>query len=148
MRDHLLLSINGSPHEVRGEDVFRTLSGYLRETRRLVGTKIVCEEGDCGACTVLVGRAASGGMDYRPINSCILQMHQLDGAHVVTVEGLKASGELHEVQRQMVDNHGAQCGFCTPGFITAMAAMFENGEEVTEHSVRRSLTGNLCRCTG
>jgi xanthine dehydrogenase small subunit len=149
VRDHLLLHLNGEPLQIRGRHVFQTLAGYLRTERRATGTKIVCEEGDCGTCTVLVGRAEAGALVYRPVNACILHLYQLDGTHVVTVEGLReADGALSEVQERMVEHHGAQCGFCTPGFITALAALFERPERPTEPEVREGLTGNLCRCTG
>ena len=148
MRDHLFLYLNGEPHEIRGGAAFRMLSTWLREERGATGTKIVCEEGDCGACTVLVGMAAGGGMAYRPVNSCILRLHQLDCTHVVTVEGVAPKGTLSPLQESMVRWHGAQCGFCTPGFITAMTALFEGRDELTERDVRQGLTGNLCRCTG
>ncbi|CAN5517805.1 xanthine dehydrogenase small subunit [soil metagenome] len=148
MRDHLFLYINGEPHTVRGEHAFWTLSKYLRQHLGKVGTKIVCEEGDCGACTVLIGRVEDGALRYAPINSCILHLYQLDCTHVVSVEGVRRNGALSEVQQSMVTHQGAQCGFCTPGFIMAMAGMFESCEAVTEHEVKRGLTGNLCRCTG
>lgn len=148
MRDYLLLYVNGKPGEVRGGDVFRTLSDFLRRGLHATGTKIVCEEGDCGACTVLIGREEGAELVYRPVNSCILQMHQLDRTHVVTVEGLAQDGALSPVQESMVRSHGAQCGFCTPGFITALTALYEERERLTEREVRAGLTGNLCRCTG
>ena len=149
MRDHLLLYVNGAPVHVRGRDAFRSLTSFLREDRRATGTKVVCEEGDCGACTVLIGRPEGDALAYRPVNACILHLHQLDGAHVVTVEGLlDERGALHPVQEQMVAYHGAQCGFCTPGFITALAALYERGPAPTDRTVRDGLTGNLCRCTG
>ena len=144
MRDHLLVHINGVPHRIGGAQAFQTLSRYLRYDQRATGTKIVCEEGDCGACTVLVGRVENGALTYRPINSCIHFLFQLDCAHVVTVEGLARGGELTPVQDAMVRCHGAQCGYCTPGFIMAMAGMRETGET----DARKALTGNLCRCTG
>ncbi|HEX8616171.1 MAG TPA: FAD binding domain-containing protein [Thermoanaerobaculia bacterium] len=144
MRDYLLLHINGEPYRIQGERAFGTLSRFLRYEQRATGTKIVCEEGDCGACTVLVGRRENGGLTYRAINSCIQFLFQLDCAHVVTVEGLTKNGELTPVQDAMVRCHGAQCGYCTPGFIMAMAGMCETGER----DARRGLTGNLCRCTG
>jgi len=148
MRNFLFLYINGEPHEVRGEDIFLTLSNYLREEQCLVGTKIVCEEGDCGACTVLVGRSSSEKFVFLPINSCIQQMHQLDGTHIVTVEGLGPNGQINDVQKCMMDCHGAQCGFCTPGFITTLTGLFESTRKPNEKEVREALTGNLCRCTG
>jgi xanthine dehydrogenase small subunit len=148
MRDYVLLHVNGVAHQVRGAGAFQTLSRFLRYEQRATGTKIVCEEGDCGACTVLIGRAEGGELRYRPVNSCIQFLFQLDGAHVVTVEGLTPNGELTPLQDAMVRCHGAQCGYCTPGFVMAMAGMFECGERPEAHDVRAALTGNLCRCTG
>ncbi|HEV7767306.1 MAG TPA: FAD binding domain-containing protein [Thermoanaerobaculia bacterium] len=144
MRDHVLVHVNGIPHRIGGARAFQTLSRFLREDQRATGTKIVCEEGDCGACTVLIGRRENDGLVYRAVNSCIQFVFQLDCAHVVTVEGLTRGGELTPLQQAMVRCHGAQCGYCTPGFVMAMAAMCE--ENATD--ARRALTGNLCRCTG
>jgi xanthine dehydrogenase small subunit len=148
MRDSLLIHVNGEPHHISGDAAFQTLSRFLRYDERLTGTKIVCEEGDCGACTVLVGRRAGEKLRYAPINSCIQFLFQLDCTHVVTVEGLARGGELTPVQESMVRCHGAQCGYCTPGFIVAMAGLFEQGDSPTAADVRYALTGNLCRCTG
>ena len=148
MRDFVLVHINGVPHRVSGPAAFETLSRYLRYDQRATGTKIVCEEGDCGACTVLVGRREGDGLRYRPINSCIQFLFQLDCTHVVTVEGLTKGGELTPVQDAMVRCHGAQCGYCTPGFIMAMAGLFECTQHPRREDVNAALTGNLCRCTG
>jgi xanthine dehydrogenase small subunit len=148
VRDYLLVHVNGAPHRIRGAESFQTLSRFLRYDLGKTGTKIVCEEGDCGACTVLIGRRENGGLKYRPINSCIQFLFQLDCAHVVSVEGLTNGGALTPVQDAMVRCHGAQCGYCTPGFITAMAGLFEETEHPTAADVRCALTGNLCRCTG
>ena len=144
MRDFVLVHINGVPHRIGGTRAFQTLSRFLRDEQRVTGTKIVCEEGDCGACTVLVGRREGDRLRYRPINSCIHFLFQLDGAHVVTIEGLARDGELTPVQHAMVRCHGAQCGYCTPGFVMALAGMFEE----RSRDARAALTGNLCRCTG
>jgi xanthine dehydrogenase small subunit len=144
MRDYVLVHINGIPHPIRGSAAFQTLSRFLRYEQRATGTKIVCEEGDCGACTVLAGRVENGRLRYRPINSCIQFLFQLDCASIVTVEGLSKGGELTPIQDAMVKCHGAQCGYCTPGFVMALAGMFE-GES---RDARQALTGNLCRCTG
>ncbi len=144
MRDQIFFFLNGIPHRIGGDATMRSLSRYLRYDERATGTKIVCEEGDCGACTVLIGRRENGGLRYRPINSCITFVFQLDCTHVVTVEGLARDGRLTPVQEAMIRCHGAQCGYCTPGFIMAMAAMFEN----SGRDARKALTGNLCRCTG
>ncbi len=158
-RNHLLVYINGERHEVAGADAFLTLSDYLRLRLGMVGTKIVCSEGDCGACSVLVGRGAedtsAGGrkLVYRAIDSCIQFMYQLDRTHVVSIEGLKRNGLLGPVQDAMVKCHGSQCGFCTPGFVATMAGMLEDENvtrktSLTPDELRYGLTGNLCRCTG
>ena len=147
MRDEIVFHINGAEHHIGGDAVMQSLSRYLRYDERATGTKIVCEEGDCGACTVLVGRRENGEVRYRPINSCIQFLFQMDGAHVVTVEGLSRDG-LTPLQESMVRCHGAQCGYCTPGFIMAMAALYETPRRVGVEEVRAGLTGNLCRCTG
>jgi xanthine dehydrogenase small subunit len=151
VRDHILIHINGREHRIEGDAAFQTLANYLRQDVAATGTKIVCEEGDCGACTVLTRRTADA--DYRPVNSCILNLAQLDGSSIVTVEGLRVSAPpretvLHPVQEAMVQCHGAQCGYCTPGFVMAMAGMFEVCDRVNEKQIRDGLTGNLCRCTG
>jgi xanthine dehydrogenase small subunit len=148
MRDHLLVYVNGQPHKISEPQSRRTLSRFLREDLGLTGTKIVCEEGDCGACTVLVGRLSGGRLDYRPVNSCIQMMFQLDCAHVVTVEGLAPRGSVTPLQESMMRCHGAQCGYCTPGFVMALAGMLEHNEHPADEEIRSSLTGNLCRCTG
>ena len=133
--------LNGTPVRVSGDDPTRTLLQWLREDRGLTGTKEGCNEGDCGACTVIVTDA--GGT--RALNACILFLPQLHGRAVRTVEGLSGpKGEMHPVQAAMVDHHGSQCGFCTPGFVMSMAAAQVNG--ATDHD--DYLAGNLCRCTG
>ncbi|MFP4275022.1 MAG: xanthine dehydrogenase small subunit [Paracoccaceae bacterium] len=119
-----------------------TLLDWLRETRELTGTKEGCNEGDCGACTVMVTEADGTA---RALNACILFLPQLQGKAVRTVEGIAGpDGTLHPVQQAMIDHHGSQCGFCTPGFVVSMAVAHRNGQ--TDHDDR--LAGNLCRCTG
>jgi xanthine dehydrogenase small subunit len=147
MRDHVLLYINGRRHRITGRAVFSSLADFLRHDLHLVGTKIGCAEGDCGACSVLVGRPDGDGLSYRPVTSCLLALHQLDGSHVVTVEGLGARGPT-PVQEAMVGHHASQCGFCTPGFVVALSAVFEEGLTPDDDILKRALTGNLCRCTG
>ena len=133
--------LNGTPVRVEGEPPTRTLLDYLRENRGLCGTKEGCNEGDCGACTVMVTDA--GGS--KALNACILFLPQLDGKAVRTVEGMSGpSGEMHPVQAAMVAHHGSQCGFCTPGFVVSMAVAHLNGAR--DHDDQ--LAGNLCRCTG
>jgi len=152
MRDHVSLLINGQPHKVAAPDTFQPLSTFLRERLGLTGTKVVCAEGDCGSCTVLLGRIRNNKLSYQPVCSCIQSVFQMDGAHVVTVEGLSYGGQLNPVQTAMVKHHGAQCGYCTPGFVVAMCSVLDetktSGVATKEHDLRRGLVGNLCRCTG
>lgn len=147
MRDYLVIFVNGRRHEVRGETAFKPLTDWLRYDLHLTGTKVVCAEGDCGSCTILLGRAKNGTIEYSPVCGCIQYLFQLDAAHIVTIEGLKYDGQLNPVQQSFMKCHGAQCGFCTPGFVVAMHSLLESGAK-DECAVRRGLTGNLCRCTG
>jgi xanthine dehydrogenase small subunit len=133
--------LNGTPVRVGGESPTRTLLDWLRERRGLTGTKEGCNEGDCGACTVMVTDATGS----RALNACILFLPQLQGKAIRTVEGISGpNGQLHPVQTEMIAHHGSQCGFCTPGFIVSMATAHLNGQ--TDHDDQ--LAGNLCRCTG
>jgi aerobic carbon-monoxide dehydrogenase small subunit len=119
----------------------RTLADYLREDRSLTGTHLACEHGVCGACTVLV--------DGEAVRSCLMFAVQADGLDVTTIEGLTpADGSLSPVQQAFADNHGLQCGFCTPGFIVSVTAYVASNPEFGEEEIRRALSGNICRCTG
>ncbi|MFV0490680.1 MAG: xanthine dehydrogenase small subunit [Pseudorhodobacter sp.] len=127
----------------------QTLLDYLRIARNLTGTKEGCAEGDCGACTVLVGRLQDGALHYETVNACIRFLASLNGCHVVTVEYLSGpDGRLHPVQQAMVDHHGSQCGFCTPGFVMSLYALWMRNPMPTVAQVETALQGNLCRCTG
>ncbi|MHA6346303.1 xanthine dehydrogenase small subunit [Roseivivax sp. CAU 1761] len=126
-----------------------TLLDHLRLARRLTGTKEGCAEGDCGACTVLVGRLANGTLRYQPVNACIRFLATLDGCHVVTVEHLRgADGGLHPVQKAMVEHHGSQCGFCTPGIVMSLYALWMEVPAPSVAQIETALQGHLCRCTG
>ncbi len=126
-----------------------TLLDFLRLEASLTGTKEGCNEGDCGACTVLIGRVQGSELIYEGLNACIKFTGTLHGCHVVTVEHLSpANGKLHPVQQALVDHHGSQCGFCTPGFVMSLYGMWMQNSQPTELDVERNLQGNLCRCTG
>lgn len=148
MRHHFVIYINGQRHEISGADAGLTLSDFLRYRLRLTGIKVVCAEGDCGSCTVSLGRVVGDTIAYTTVCGCIQRLYQLDACHIVTVEGLKYEGKLNPLQEAMVTCHGAQCGFCTPGFVVTMHALLEDKQAKDETTVRRKLTGNLCRCTG
>ncbi|MGR3377893.1 xanthine dehydrogenase small subunit [Salipiger abyssi] len=133
--------LNGERVELRGVSPTRTALDWLREERGLTGTKEGCNEGDCGACTVMVSDARGS----RAVNACILFLPQLHGKALRTVEGISGpGGEMHPVQEAMVSHHGSQCGFCTPGFVVSMANAHLRGDTGYDDA----LAGNLCRCTG
>lgn len=136
--------------ELRDVAPTETLLDYLRLRERSCGTKEGCAEGDCGACTVAVGRLGRDRrLVYEPVNSCILLLGMLDGAELVTVDDLAPSSDrLHPVQRAMVDAHASQCGFCTPGFVMSLFALYHAGGRADRATVNDWLAGNLCRCTG
>jgi len=194
MRDFVLIYLNGVRREIRGREALMMLADWLRKEAGLTGTKVVCAEGDCGSCTVLrafpdlaaqpnfKGGANVGGyhathiapLEFEAMNSCIATVAQMDGSHIVTVEGMQCGDELSPAQVAMKNCHASQCGYCTPGFVMAISAMLEkhggvngaraNVDAVSKDGVRASatisaqpmdakmaanyLTGNLCRCTG
>ncbi|MCY4260458.1 MAG: FAD binding domain-containing protein [Rhodobacteraceae bacterium] len=137
-------SLNGSPVTLSSIDPHRTLLAWLREDAGLVGTKEGCNEGDCGACTVINVTRDESGPWCEAMNSCILLMPQLHGKSLYTIEGVAGDETLHPVQEAMIAKHGSQCGFCTPGIVMSLVAACENDEMDTD----RILAGNLCRCTG
>jgi xanthine dehydrogenase small subunit len=130
----------------------RTLLEVLREDLACTGTKEGCGEGDCGACTVVLAEPQDGRLAWKAINSCIRLAHSVDGMALWTVEDLAADGTLHPAQEAMVQAHGSQCGFCTPGFVMSLFGMYQNhvvrGQTITRELAQEELSGNLCRCTG
>jgi xanthine dehydrogenase small subunit len=140
--------LDGAVREVDPPDTNQTVLEYLRGERRC-GTKEGCAEGDCGACTVVLAELRDGRPRLRALNSCLLPLPTLDGKALFTVESLRGrDGTLHAVQRAMVECHASQCGFCTPGFVMSIYALFESEPEPTRERIDEVLAGNLCRCTG
>jgi xanthine dehydrogenase small subunit len=125
-----------------------TLLDFIRYDENLRGTKIGCREGDCGACTVLIGSLKEGKTEYMSVTSCLTPLPNVHGKHVVTVEGLNLPEKLNQVQQAMVDCSGTQCGFCTPGFVNSMSGYALTCSEPTLESAISSIDGNICRCTG
>ena len=156
MRNKIVFYLNGKRQEVGADHAGMMLADYLRYEKNLTGTKIVCSEGDCGACSVLRYFPQAKGTDtnnYLAINSCITVVANLDGSSLVTVDALKDKSELHEAQKAMIKCHGSQCGFCTPGFVVALTGLVEEKmarkeTTVSSQEAKNCMTGNLCRCTG
>ncbi|MCG8614054.1 MAG: xanthine dehydrogenase small subunit [Pseudomonadales bacterium] len=146
--------LNGQLHTESSVDPNLTLLRYLRTQQNLVGTKEGCGTGDCGACTVLLGTQNNQSREwfYQTINSCITFLSQVDGKSIVTVEAVAQDGGLHPAQKALVDTHGSQCGFCTPGIVMSMVGLYEKlntgNKAITRTQVEQALSGNLCRCTG
>jgi xanthine dehydrogenase small subunit len=149
VRNELRFILNDEDIVLTEISATRTLLDYLRLDKRLKGSKEGCAEGDCGACSVLVGRLSGDELSYEAINACICFVGSLDGAHVVTVEHLSAAnGPLHPVQQAMVDHHGSQCGFCTPGIVMSLYGLWMQEPKAGTYDIEKALQGNLCRCTG
>ena len=135
----ITLSINGHDHAITVEPR-RTLADAIREDCGQTGTHIGCEHGVCGACTVIV--------DGEPVRSCLMFAVQAEGRQIRTVEGLATGDELHTMQQAFMDNHGLQCGFCTPGMILSACELLQQHPDPSEAQIRQGIEGNLCRCTG
>jgi carbon-monoxide dehydrogenase small subunit len=135
----LAVTVNGARYERKVEPRM-LLSDFLRHELDLTGTHVGCEHGVCGACSVL--------MDGRPVRSCLMFAVQANGHEIVTVEGLGTIENLHPVQKSFQEAHGLQCGFCTPGILTTVAAFLEKNPNPSEEEIREAISGNLCRCTG
>jgi aerobic carbon-monoxide dehydrogenase small subunit len=133
------MTVNGTPHEADVEPR-RLLAYFLRDDVGLKGTNVGCDTSSCGSCTVLI--------DGESVKSCTVLAVQADGSEVTTIEGLASDGELHPVQQAFHEQHGLQCGFCTPGFVMAVVSLLEENPNPSEEEIRLGLEGNLCRCTG
>lgn len=139
MKQQLQLMVNGEPRQALVEPHYSLLDA-LRDALHMTGTKKGCDEGDCGACTVI--------LDGRPVTSCMVLALSAHGAEVTTIEGLANRDGLHPVQQAFVDHGGLQCGFCTPGLIMSGAALLKENPTPSEEEVKFAIGGNLCRCTG
>ena len=132
------VTINGIPYEAE-VDVSMTLLTFLRDVCGLTGTKCGCEDGECGACTIV--------LDGRPVRSCLVLAAEVDGCHVRTVEGVAKNGQLHPMQQALIDEGAVQCGYCIPGVVMAGIALLERTQTPTKEQVRQALSGHLCRCS-
>jgi len=139
MKTKIRIKLNGDLRTLEAP-VFRLLLDLLRDEIGLTGTKEGCGTGDCGACTVL--------LNGKPVNSCLIFAGELDGADIVTIEGLRIGPELHPVQQAFIQDGGAQCGYCTPGMLMMAKALLDENVNPSEEEIRFALSGNLCRCTG
>ena len=138
-REEIVLKVNGINYQVEVEP-WRTLVEVLRETLGLMGTKKSCNEGECGACTVM--------MDGRPVASCLVLAVDAQGKEIVTIEGLSEGERLHPIQEAFLKHGAIQCGFCTPGMVISAKALLDQNPRPTVTEVRKAISGNLCRCTG
>ncbi len=148
MRASIRFLRRGEIVELHDVPPMRTVLDYLRLEERSRGTKEGCNEGDCGACTVALGRLSNGRVVYEPVNACILLVAQLDGKELVSVDDLSTDGRLHPVQQALVESHGSQCGFCTPGFVMSLFTLYQKGGAPARDEIATHIAGNLCRCTG
>lgn len=139
MKHSISLIINGDPVDAIVKDNL-TLLDFLRDQMFLTGTKKGCEEGECGACTVM--------LDGKPVNSCCTLAVECDGHEILTVEGVAKEGMLHPIQKQFIEKWAMQCGYCTPGMIMSAKALLDVNRHPTELEIREAIEGNLCRCTG
>ncbi len=139
MQQVVKVTVNGVSYE-RNVEVRLTLADFLRVELGLTGTHVGCEHGVCGACTVL--------MNGRSVRSCLMLAVQADGAEIMTVEGLADDGRLHPIQQAFMEEHGLQCGFCTPGFLMAVYELLGSNPDPSDEEIRESLGGQICRCTG
>lgn len=139
MKRIVKFELNGEPVEEYVDDHI-LMSDFLRKQMHLTGTKRGCEEGECGACTIM--------LDRKPVASCLMLAVEAEGHKITTIEGIMKDGQLHPVQKEFIDKWALQCGFCTPGMIMSAVALLEENPNPTEYEIRDAIAGNLCRCTG
>jgi len=139
MKKSINITVNNKPYELSVEPK-QTLLEILSIQLGLTGTKVGCNMGDCGACTVI--------MDGKPVNSCLVLAVQANGRNILTIEGVETEQGIHPLQQAFIDKGAIQCGFCTPGIILSAKSLLENNPEANEKEIREAISGNLCRCTG
>src|SRR5215510_12460779 len=139
IKKNIQITLNGQERNLEAFP-YRLLLDLLRDEIGVTGTKEGCGTGDCGACTVF--------LNGKPVNSCLILSGELDGADIVTIEGIKIGPELHPIQKAFIQDGGAQCGYCTPGMLMMSKALLDENQNPTEEDIRYALSGNLCRCTG
>ena len=139
MKKSININVNNKPYKLSVEPN-QTLLEILRIQLGLTGTKVGCNMGDCGACTVI--------MDGKPVNSCLVLAVQANGRNILTIEGVETEQGIHPLQQAFIDKGAIQCGFCTPGIILSAKSLLENNPEANEKEIREAISGNLCRCTG
>jgi len=147
IKNEIEFILNDELIKINNVDTNVSVLNYLRIDKRLTGTKEGCASGDCGACTAIISELKNNKLEYKAINTCIMFLYSLHGKQLITVEHLSNS-KLHPVQQSMVDNHGSQCGFCTPGFVMSMFGMYKDKVKPSNQNIDEYLAGNLCRCTG
>jgi len=147
IKNEIEFILNDELIKINNVDTNVSVLNYLRIDKRLTGTKEGCASGDCGACTAIIAELKNNKLEYKAVNTCIMFLYSLHGKQLITVEHLSNS-KLHPVQQSMVDNHGSQCGFCTPGFVMSMFGMYKDKVKPSNQSIDEYLAGNLCRCTG
>jgi len=141
--------LNNKIQRISNPDPNETILNFIRLKLKKTGTKEGCAEGGCGACTIVIGELVNNNIQYKAINACIAFLPTLNGKQLILVEDLVSNdGKLHPVQNAMVKFHGSQCGFCTPGFVMSMFAMYKNNKSFNDEVINEALAGNLCRCTG
>ena len=147
IKNEIEFILNDELIKINNVDTNVSVLNYLRIDKRLTGTKEGCASGDCGACTAIIAELKNNKLEYKAINTCIMFLYSLHGKQLITVEHLSNS-KLHPVQQSIVDNHGSQCGFCTPGFVMSMFGMYKDKVKPSNQNIDEYLAGNLCRCTG
>ena len=147
--DTIQFIYNNRIYKIKNPDPNQTILDFIRTDLKKTGTKEGCAEGGCGACTIVLGELRNKKLVYKSINSCISFLPIINGKHLILIENLSMGGnKLHPVQEAMVKFHGSQCGFCTPGFVMSMFAMYKNFSKFSDEIIDETLSGNLCRCTG